>query len=317
MLRYTIFIILVLSCFLSRSQSRIDSFRMMGNVKVTIDQPVKFDKKKNTILILYALPNGNTTEQTMGKTMKEGDDWHFDIQHIKAQTAFIREQVENRNITVAYLENSYRSWPQWKAKTEGYARKIQHIVDTLIQLFGGRYGTVYLNGHSGGGSFIFGYLEAAEEIPFEIGRISFLDSNYGYDSSYYPKLRKWLKQNGKARLTVFAYNDSVALYNGKPIVSAHGGTWYKSHRMLEHFSKHYRFRQTRNDSLIVHELAPRQAGSTKGQIAFFLRTNPERKIYHTQQVELNGFIHSILYGTRRQEKDYRYFGPRAYGRFIE
>lgn len=308
MLKCTIIIIFFLSCFHSSAQSRIDSFRVTGNVKVTIDWPVKFDKKKNNILILYALPNGNTTEQTMGKAMKEGDDWHFDIQHIKAQTAFIREQIEKRNIVVAYLENPFRSWPQWKAKTEGYAAKIRHIVDTLSELL--PYTTVYLNGHSGGGSFIFGYLESVKEIPFHIGRISFIDSNYGYDSSYYPKFRKWLKRNGKANLTVFAYNDSVALYNGKPVVSAHGGTWYRSHRMLEHFGKHYRFTQTRNDSLIFHE-------ATKGQVAFFLRTNPERKIYHTQQVELNGFIHSILYGTRRQEKDYRYFGVRAYGNLIE
>ncbi len=309
MLRCTIIIMVLLSCFLCDAQSRIDSFWMMGNVKATIDQPVKLDKKKDVILILYALPNGNTTEQTMGKAMKEGDDWHFDIQHIKAQTAFVREQLEKTNVIVAYLENSFRSWPQWKAKTGDYPAKIRHIVDTLSHLYG-RSETVYLNGHSGGGSFIFGYLESVKEIPFYISRISFIDSNYGYDSSYYPKIRKWLKQNGRANLTVFAYNDSVALYNGKHVVSAHGGTWYKSHRMLEHFGKHYRFRQTRNDSLIVHE-------STKGQVAFFLRTNPERKIYHTQQVELNGFIHSILYGTRRQEKDYRYYGTRAYGKFIE
>lgn len=281
---------------------------MMGNVKVTIDQPEKFDKKKDVIFILYALPNGNTTEQTMGKAMKEGDDWHFDIQHIKAQTAFVREQVEKKNVIVAYLENSFRSWPQWKAKTEDYPAKIRHIVDTLSDFV--RDKTVYLNGHSGGGSFIFGYLESVKEIPFHIGRISFIDSNYGYDSTYYPKLRKWLKQNKRATLTVFAYNDSVALYNGKPVVSAQGGTWYRSHRMLEHFGRHYRFTQTRNDSLIVHE-------STKGQLAFFLRTNPERKIYHTQQVELNGFIHSILYRTGRQEKDYRYYGTRAYGKYIE
>jgi len=36
------------------------------------------------VIILYALPNGNTTEHTMGKKKVEGDDWHFDIQHIKA-----------------------------------------------------------------------------------------------------------------------------------------------------------------------------------------------------------------------------------------
>ena len=43
----------------------------------------RFKKAKKAILIFYALPNGNTTAETMGKKIKEGDDWHFDIQHIR------------------------------------------------------------------------------------------------------------------------------------------------------------------------------------------------------------------------------------------
>src|SRR5205814_6050771 len=56
------------------------------------------------LLILYALPNGNTTEQTIGKTIQSGDDWHYDIQHIGAQTRFLRRMLPNRPIIVAYLE---------------------------------------------------------------------------------------------------------------------------------------------------------------------------------------------------------------------
>jgi len=287
-------------------QPKIDSFRMYNDVKITLDVPQY--ENKQTVLILFALPNGNTTEQTMGKKLAPNDDWHFGVQHIKAQTAFLRSKMKE-NIVVAYLENSFRSWPSWKQKHGDYRTEIKHIVDTLYSLVPSRYKSIYLNGHSGGGSFIFGYLDAIETIPASVERITFLDSDYGYDSSYYTKLKSWLAANKKATLTVFAYNDSVALYNNKPVVSEKGGTWYRSHLMLQHLQQDLTFQQTRNDSLIFYR-------SSNGQVAFFLKTNPERRIFHTQQVELNGFIHSVLYRTKNESEGYEYFGPRAYSDYI-
>ena len=289
------------------AQQRVDSFHMYEDVKITMDWPEKM-KYKKSMLVIYALPNGNTTEQTMGKKMKEGDDWHYDIQHIRAQTAFLR-QLLKENLVVAYLENSYKSWPSWKQKHKNFRKEIIHMTDTLMSLLPGSKKSLQLNGHSGGGSFIFGYLDAQDVLPSYLTRISFLDSNYGYDSSYVPKIITWLKKNKEATLTVFAYNDSVALYNGKPFVSPQGGTWHKSHRMLHNMAG-FQFSQIRNDSLIVFESANRQ-------IAFHLKTNPARVIFHTHQVERNGFIHSILYRTKNESRNYSYFGPRAYDALIE
>jgi hypothetical protein len=79
---------------------------------------------------------------------------------------------------------------------------------------------------------------------------------------------------------------------------------------MQHLHKDFSFKELRNDSLIFYESANRQ-------IAFFFKTNPERKIFHTQQVELNGFIHSILYRSRKENNGYEYFGPRAYSKFLE
>lgn len=293
----------------ANAQSNIDSFRMAPDVKVTIDRPSKM-KKRPTIVILYALPNGNTTAQTMGRKTLPSDDWHYDIQHIKAQTNFLRKKLTRQNVIVVYLENNYRSWPLWKRRHSRYKQTIPHIVDTIFHLFDVPAKTLYLNGHSGGGSFIFGYLEAVSVIPAAIGRISFLDSNYGYDSSYYPKLRSWLQANQTARLTVFAYNDSVALFQGKPVVSETGGTWYRSHLMMQDLGKDFRLENTRNDTLIFFE-------SRNKKLAFFLKQNPGRVILHTQQVERNGFIHSILYGTKKENEGYEYFDNRAYSAFIE
>lgn len=288
----------------------IDSFRLYGDVKVTIDKPADLSKQRQTIITFFALPNGNSTEQTMGKKMQPADDWHFDIQHIRAQTKFIRQQLPEKNFVVIYLENSYKSWPSWKQKHPDFKREIPHLVDSLAGSIRAKHKVIYLNGHSGGGSFIFGWLAGVEQIPASVKRISFLDSDYGYDSSYYPKFKNWLQQVKGAALNVFAYNDSVALYNGKPVVSATGGTWYRSHLLLMHLQKDFSFTSSLTDSLIIYK-------TNNKQVQFFFKINLNQGIYHTQQVELNGFIHSVLCGTKKDSRNYRYYSARAYADLIE
>ena len=52
-----------------------------------------------------------------------------------------------------------------------------------------------LTGHSGGGSLTFGYLNAITNIPADVKRIAFLDSNYAYETTnHFTKLANWLKQ---------------------------------------------------------------------------------------------------------------------------
>ncbi len=302
-------ILLSLQVFGQTDRSIIDSFRLYGDVKVTFDRPADFMATRKTIVVFFALPNGNTTDQTMGKKMQPGDDWHFDIQHIKAQTKFIRQQLNNNNFIVVYLENDYKSWPAWKQKHIGFRDTIPHMVDSISSVFSKKR-EVHLNGHSGGGSFIFGYLAGVRKVPGYIKRISFLDSNYGYDSTYYPKIREWILNVNGALLNVFAYNDSIALYNGKPFVSATGGTWYRSHLMLKHLEEDFSFYHVTTDSMKI-------ARSKGNKIQFFLKYNLNRGIYHTQQVELNGFIHSVLCGTKYDSRRYSYYGRRVYDQFIE
>lgn len=294
----------------TQSQRFIYSFWARDSVRVTIDEPSEGPRRKNTIITFYALPNGNTTEQTIGKKMKEGDDWHFDIQHIGAQTTFIRQRLKDKNFVVIYLENHLKSWPAWKQRHADFRQLIPHIVDSLSALIKGKRKEIYLNGHSGGGSFIFGYLASFDKIPEKIKRISFLDSDYGYDSSYYPKFKEWLTRVKGSVLTVFAYNDSVALLNGKSFVSATGGTWYRSKLFLSHLQKDFDVEKLEDDSLIIYK-------SPGKNIQFFFKTNPDRKIFHTVQVELNGFIHSILAGTPYDSKEYRYYSGRAFSDLIE
>lgn len=287
------------------------TFRYMPDVRIYINAPPvsDFDRKKRVELILYALPNGNTIEQTAGKKMLPGDDWHFNIQHIAAQTRFLRRHVTDSNCVVAYLETSQKSWPAWKRDHPDHIALIASIADSLSAMFGGFDTYLVLTGHSGGGSFVFDYIDGKDTIPPSVERISFLDSDYNYNDDYGAKLSTWLKSSKKRCLSVIAYNDSVALYEGKPFVSATGGTWYRSRMMQRYLGARFSLSTREDSDFIVSE-------TKDHRIQFLLKKNPDRKIFHTVQVELNGFIQGMLSGTPLEGKDYTYYGERAYNDYI-
>ena len=60
-------------------------------IRINVNAPVNENGKpaKATRLIVFALPNGNTLEHTLGCKSKPGLDWHFDGQHIAAQTRLL------------------------------------------------------------------------------------------------------------------------------------------------------------------------------------------------------------------------------------
>jgi len=291
---------------------QITSFTFNPEVKVRINAPGEssFKAGKKVLLIFYALPNGNTIEQTAGKIMQPGDDWHYDIQHIAAQTRFLRELLKDRTVVVVYLEAASKSWPAWRRKHGD--KLIPEIVATLQKPFARYEVDTVLSGHSGGGSFIFGYLNAVDEIPADVVRIAFLDSNYAYDRAlgHMDKLVKWLKSSDNHYFCVLAYNDAVALLNGKHFVSAAGGTWGKSHAMQRDMAEELKFTTQTNADF-------QRFTALNGRVQFILKENPEKKIYHTVQVERNGFIHCMVSGTTNENKGYEYFGPRAYGKWIQ
>lgn len=153
-------------------------------------------------------------------------------------------------------------------------------------------------------------MDAFEQIPDYVQRICFLDSNYGYEDSYGTKMVNWLKGDSSRYISVLAYNDSVALYNGNPVVSPTGGTWYRSKMMQRYFAQHFAFNTKEDSQFIYHS-------TLNGRIQFFLKKNPERKILHTVQVGLNGFVHTLLTGTALQDSNYTYYGERAYSEWIQ
>lgn len=288
--------------------AKLEKLHIDTGVTVVFDEPV-IDPGKPLKVIVYALPNGNTIEQTFGKDPGPDDDWHFNIQHIGAQTTFIREIDQETNYVVAYVANDMKSWPLWRRRTSNGDQQIAAIMETIYRRYQ-RYSPEFtLSGHSGGGSFIFGYMNAIKSVSDYIHRIAFLDATYGYEGEKHEaKLQEWLRQGGRS-LQVIAYNDSVVVYNGKPLVSPTGGTWYRSRLMAEDLQRTFK---------LNYEDQPdrRRWHTSKNSIDITLIKNPEGKIFHTVLVEKNGFIHAIFNGTRFQNRHYTFWGERAYQEYV-
>src|SRR4030095_6778580 len=97
------------------------------------------------------------------------------------------------------------------------------------------------------------------------------------------KLSKWLNSGTNHSLCVLAYDDAIARLDGKPFVSASGGTWGRSQAMLSDLKPLFEFTTRTNGDLAFFT-------ALNGRIEFVLHSNPEKKILHTVQVERNGFI---------------------------
>ena len=212
-------------------------------------------------------------------------------------------------MVVAYLQAEGKSWPAWR-KLHGDDR-IPDILRCVQSFFPTNRVETVLAGHSGGGSFIFGFLNTIENIPNDVVRIAFLDSNYGYDPvfNHDTKLCQWLLTSANHSLCVLAYDDASARLNGQAFVSAEGGTWGRSHAMLADFSTQFKFTGRTNAGMETYS-------ALDGRLQLLLKENPDHKIFHTVQVERNGFIQAMVSGTTNEGRGYEYFGGRAYSGLI-
>jgi len=263
-------------------------------------------------VVVFALPNGNTTAQTIGRRMEPGLDWHFDIQHIGAQIRRVREVVTDANIVVVYLEAKGRSWPQWRQTHADGGAILVRLIESLRDPFKGREVTVALTGHSGGGSLIFGYVNQVERIPDWIDRIVFLDANYGYDDEqgHGDKILAWLRTGKGHHLGVIAYDDRRIRIDGKLVVGPTGGTYRKTQRMVERLGRDVEFKCTQTDRY-------ERFTGLNGQLELTLVNNPDDAVLHTVLVEKNGLIHGLTFGTPWEGKAGEFFADRAYDRWIQ
>ncbi|QDT56039.1 hypothetical protein Pan44_40890 [Caulifigura coniformis] len=282
-----------------------------GSVHAVMNLPSDFDPGRPTRLIVFATPNGNTVEQTLGCRFERGADWHVDIQHVAAQTRLWRRLNPDENIALACVAAEGLSWPAWRKERPEYAAAIARIVETLRGWLPSKP-TVTLACHSGGGSFLFGFINSAEAIPGWIDRIVFLDANYSYDDEqkHGDKLLAWLRGDASRRLIVIAYDDREIVFDGKKVVSETGGTYRATGRMRTRFEKDVSFTEQKAGDFNT-------ASALGGQLVLHVHPNPHNKILHTVMVgEMNGLLEGLSSGTDRRGWG-SLAAPRAYQEFVQ
>jgi hypothetical protein len=291
---------------------RIRVLELYPGVTATLVAPAVLDGRQRVDLILYALPNGNSTAETIGRKLVDGIGWRYDIQHIGAQTRALRG-LGLPQAVVAYLEADTGSWPEWR-RAQGYERanaRIVAMVDRIRAALGDPPQlAVTLTGHSGGGSFAFGFIDGQDTLPAWLERIAFLDSNYSFEYRHGEKLVSWLRQSPHHTLVILAYDDRNIMLDGKKVVSDSGGTWRASARMMNYLREPFAFAADTLGEFLRYR---------SRQIEVLLHPNPENRILHTAMIgELNGYLHALLAKRPEYERSEPVLkSARVYQRWVE
>ncbi len=272
------------------------------------------DPAKPAHVVVFATPNGNTVEQTLGCRMTEGLDWHYDIQHIAAQHRAYREINQDETVVLVCVQTDIKSWPTWRKRHEDDTALIEKVLDRTIDTIKiKRIGRVTLASHSGGGAFMFGVVDGAGEALDSVDRMIFLDSNYYYDDAkgHGETLAKWLADDEDRRLIVIAYDDREVTYKGKKIVSETGGTYRATHRMIDRFKQHGEVSKGTVGAFDAYH-------ALGGQAHLLIHPNRENIIQHTRMVgEMNGHLYAMLLDTADQDELPEIGGPRAYMQWVQ
>lgn len=272
-----------------------------------------FNLSNRTLLVVYATPNGNTAEQTLGCQLSEGMDWHFDIQHAEAQWRVFRSFEKERNVVLACVQANNLSWPTWKGQRPHGPRYIREIVESLAANLPSAQVDVILTGHSGGGSFIFGFIDAYETMPKYVERIAFLDANYGYDTSsgHGNKIIQWLEEDPKRHFVVLAYDDRNIELDGKKVVGPTGGTFRATQRMLDYLKEKLPVEADKSGDFDRNT-------TLNGRLVTLVHPNPDNLILHTRLVgEMNGLLEGLTLGTPYHDKWGNLATPRAYSALVQ
>jgi hypothetical protein len=299
---------------------RLEYNNLIPQSRVVVNYPGKRDLKRSrdTRIIFYALPNGNTIEQTEGRKIADSavkeKEWRYDIQHIAAQVSFLREHDKRYNYVVAYLESATKAWTSHASAHPNSAQLYSKLVDSIRVIVEKELENIapynrqrlIMASHSGGGRFVFNLIAGYDHIPSSYERFAFIDSNYGYETPLHStKLYNWLKESkGERYLGVYAYVDTTVILDGKRVVSSKGGTGYRAHLLAGNLkSLGLNLKESRDTSFV----------SYRGDGAeILIKENPQGKIYHTVLVERNGLIHMLLSGSPLENSGYRFWGERCY-----
>ncbi|QDT29442.1 hypothetical protein Enr10x_47960 [Gimesia panareensis] len=280
---------------------------------IVAPRPERIAAGKPNRVVLFATPNGNTIEQTLGCQKQEGRDWHFEIQQIAAQHRQWQAWNPHENLVMVCLEAKGLSWPGWRARHPDNPALIRNLLQNILAAIPLNSPRLTLACHSGGGSFLWGFLNGSDQIPDQVDRFLFLDANYSFSvaDQHGRKFLDWLRGDEKRQLTVVCYDDRNVLFRGKKVIGPTGGTYRATGRMRDRFAQDLKFQESRAGDLKLET-------ALNGRLTLVTHLNPKNQILHTTLVgEMNGYLYGMTLNTPAGEHIKLPTGPRQYTPWIQ
>jgi hypothetical protein len=104
--------------------------RLPSGVRQFVDAPVRLQAAKRR-LVIFATPNGNTLEQSLGCAVAKELDWRFDIQHVAAQVRRLREVTPGEDVVLAVVQAPKLSWPAFRQQQPDAGEILRSLVTEL------------------------------------------------------------------------------------------------------------------------------------------------------------------------------------------
>ncbi|MCA9015237.1 MAG: hypothetical protein KDA77_07875, partial [Planctomycetaceae bacterium] len=224
-----------------------------------------------------------------------------------------QSQNQRENLILVCLEAQGLSWPNWRARHPDNPQRIRTVVKTVLEAIPLQEPRLTLACHSGGGSFLWGFLNGAAEIPEQVDRFIFLDANYSFSEKdqHGRKLIDWLKGDKRRRLVVLAYDDRNVLFRGKKVVSPTGGTYRATYRMRDRFQQDLKFSESTTGDFVTFS-------ALGDQVRFLIHRNPQNQILHTRLVgEMNGYLYAVTLETPEAKQGRLPGPPRTYTKWVQ
>jgi hypothetical protein len=300
---------------LSKSRAALEAVRIEstedGRSYTNVALPYVRDNP--TEVVVYATPNGNTLEQTLGRTRGGADSFRYDVQHVLAQLRLYRSLMPDHNVVLVVLEAPDLSWPSWQSKHTDAPKRAAALILGAAPF--AQDASIVVASHSGGGALLFALIDRPGPLDRRLEKFVFLDSNYFFEvqMGHADKLAAWIKKEATRRLIVIAYDDRKITLHGKAVVSAKGGSYRATHRMIDAF-------RNRGFALREDTLGPyARYRSREGRLDFRIHLNATNKILHSALVsDENGLVFALAQGRgEKVEMQAHFQGPRLFEAFID
>jgi len=281
------------------------------DARIVTNVDPRFDPQRPSIVVVYALPNGNTIEQTLGRKRNEGESFRFDIQHVLAQTRLLRALVAE-NVVLVCLEEKALSWPVWvRRHADAPARARALLLAQAPFVTAPRY--VWAS-HSGGGSLVLAAVDGGP-IPAEVDTLVFLDSHYAFEekTGEGKKLGAWIAASATHRLVAIAYDDRNVRLHKRRVVGPKGGSYRATDRMriaLQHTGLSFAHDRVGPFDRYL---------AAGGRVDLRVHPNKENRILHSALVsDENGYLFALGLGHGSAVEARARFGrPRAFEAFVD